>query len=461
MIPDSTIAISVKELSKKYRLFESPRDRIKEALHPFSRKYHQEYWALKNINFEILKGHTVGILGKNGSGKSTILQIITGIMKPTVGLVTVKGRISALLELGSGFNPEFTGRENAIFQAQMMGLSGKEINEKIHEIEQFADIGIFFNQRVKVYSSGMFVRLAFATSISIDPDILIIDEALSVGDAKFQNKCYQKIREFKDRGKTILLVTHSMEMVTKLCDEAILLDQGSVLQIGSTKDVTNSYFEILFGSTEKKEPSALIKKKSIVEANEAINGSIEKVVSDSDELLEFFLSNQSIKDNCIYRKSHNKNERRIQDGRGEIIDYLLGENNTLCDLVKINSGYELTIYMKILFLEAIDFPVYGFAIKTKDGTKIYGTNTLLDKANIKPVLKNEIVVYCYKVKLTLESGDYFISLAIGEKVGNGIVLIDHRTDILHIELFSNRDGENGIVNMGASGVIVKHELSKD
>ncbi len=169
------LAISVKDVSKKHRLFESARDRLKEALHPFSKRYHQEFWALQDVSFEILSGQTVGILGRNGSGKSTLLQIIAGVMQPTSGAVIVKGRISALLELGAGFNPEFTGRENSTFQAEVMGLSREEIHRKLPEIENFADIGAFFDQPTKVYSSGMFVRVAFAAAINVDPDILIID----------------------------------------------------------------------------------------------------------------------------------------------------------------------------------------------------------------------------------------------------------------------------------------------
>ncbi|WP_420267260.1 ABC transporter ATP-binding protein, partial [Candidatus Magnetominusculus dajiuhuensis] len=197
------IAISVKNVSKKYRLFKSHNERFMEMLHPFKKKYHKEFWALKDVSFDIKRGSTVGIIGRNGSGKSTLLQIICGVLKPTVGEITVNGRISALLELGAGFNPEMTGRQNVIMNGVVHGLSNKEINSKIPEIQEFADIGEFFDQPVKLYSSGMFVRLAFAASVNVDPDILIIDEALAVGDAKFQHKCYNKLMEFQDSGNTL------------------------------------------------------------------------------------------------------------------------------------------------------------------------------------------------------------------------------------------------------------------
>src|SRR5437016_1893645 len=196
------VAISVRDVTKKYRLFRSPQEILKEALHPFRKRYHREFWALNGVSFDVAPGQTVGILGRNGSGKSTLLQIIAGIIQATSGEVIVNGRISALLELGAGFNPEFTGRENAHFQAQLMDLSREEIDRRLPEIEAFADIGEFFDQPVKTYSSGMFVRVAFASAINVDPDILIVDEALAVGDAKFQNKCFLKFKEFQGAGKT-------------------------------------------------------------------------------------------------------------------------------------------------------------------------------------------------------------------------------------------------------------------
>jgi lipopolysaccharide transport system ATP-binding protein len=238
------VAISVRDVTKKYRLFRSPQERLKEAL--FRKRHHKEFWALKGVSFEVPRGQTVGILGRNGSGKSSLLQIIAGIMQPTGGEVIVNGRISVLLELGAGFNPEFTGRENARFQAQLVGLPREEIDRRLREIEAFADIGEFFDQPVKTYSSGMFVRVAFASAVNVDPDILIVDEALAVGDVRFQHKCFQTFIEFQKRNKTILLATHNTDAVVKHCGRAILLDGAQLLVDGLPKNVVDCYLEIMF-----------------------------------------------------------------------------------------------------------------------------------------------------------------------------------------------------------------------
>jgi ABC-type polysaccharide/polyol phosphate transport system ATPase subunit len=244
----NAIALSIHQVSKKYKLFNSPQERVWEALHPFKKKFHRDFWALKEVSLQIQKGQTLGIIGRNGSGKSTLLQLMAGVLKPTSGTIEVSGRISALLELGAGFNPEFTGRENIRFYGLLMGLSDVEIKNKIPEIETFADIGEFIDQPVKIYSSGMFVRLAFSAAIHVDPDILIIDEALAVGDAKFQHKCYQKFREFQEQGKTIIFVTHDMHAILKHCDHAFLMEAGSIVVSGKPSEVVHHYHELILNN---------------------------------------------------------------------------------------------------------------------------------------------------------------------------------------------------------------------
>ena len=223
------IAIKVSSLTKVYKIFNTPVDRIKEAVHPLGKKYSRDFYALNNVSFNIKKGETVGIVGKNGAGKSTILKIITGVLTPTSGRVESYGHISSLLELGAGFNPEMTGRENIYLNGTLMGYSKKEMDSKLSGIINFADIGEFIDQPVKMYSSGMFARLAFSVAISVEPDILIVDEALSVGDVAFQYKCFQRMKEIKERGATILLVTHSTQQVAQNCDRVIVMRQGSVM----------------------------------------------------------------------------------------------------------------------------------------------------------------------------------------------------------------------------------------
>lgn len=249
--------IIAKNVTKVYRLYSDPIDRMKEALHPFKKKYHNDFFALQDVSFSIGKGEVVGIIGKNGSGKSTLLKILTNVLAPTSGSVSVTGRVSSLLELGAGFNPEMTGRENVYFQGAIVGLARRETDLHMDDILQFADIGDFIDQPVKSYSSGMFVRLAFACAVNVSPDILIVDEALAVGDAVFQRKCYAKLDAFKAAGKTILLVSHDMETVKRLCSRVILLDGGHLLQDGSPPEVVLSYFRMLFPEETADAPVAV------------------------------------------------------------------------------------------------------------------------------------------------------------------------------------------------------------
>ncbi|MDD3769158.1 MAG: ABC transporter ATP-binding protein [Sulfuricurvum sp.] len=238
-------AISVKHLTKVYKLYDKPIDRLKESLHPLGKKYHNDFYALNDVSFEIKRGETVGIIGKNGAGKSTLLKIITGVLTPTSGHVHVNGRIASLLELGAGFNPEYTGIENIYLQGTLMGYTREEMEAKIDEILAFADIGDFVHQPVKMYSSGMFARLAFAVAINVDPDILIVDEALSVGDMRFQSKCIRKMEEIGNQGTTILFVTHDTQSVNKFCSKAIWIDSGRIYQQGSPAELLQNYMSYM------------------------------------------------------------------------------------------------------------------------------------------------------------------------------------------------------------------------
>lgn len=235
------ITIGVRNLSKRFGLYSSPTKRLTEIFCPFGRKNRREVWALKNVSFKVRHGETVGVIGRNGSGKSTLLQVLCGILRPTDGEVVVNGRVSALLELGAGFHPEFSGRDNIYMNGAIMGLSRKEMDFRFREIADFAEIGDFIEQPVRTYSSGMFVRLAFACAVNIAPDILIVDEALAVGDAHFQQKCMQKIMEFRENGGSMLLVSHDMASVKTLCDSAILLDKGVVVESGDPARVVDRY----------------------------------------------------------------------------------------------------------------------------------------------------------------------------------------------------------------------------
>ena len=491
----SNIAISVCNVSKKFRLFISPKERLLEALHPLRKQYHHEFWALRDVSFDVRKGETLGILGRNGSGKSTILQIICSVMQATQGEIQVNGRISALLELGAGFNPEFTGRDNVILNGAIIGISRKEMLARMPEIEEFADVGQFFDQPVKTYSSGMFVRVAFAAAINVDPDILIIDEALSVGDTKFQNKCFQKFHEFREKGKTIVLVTHSMETVNRLCDYAVLLEHGRVVKMGSPNEVTNIYFDILFGdggkpkliksigqynilffhgtyyalphklgdidpyATDLASLEGVIVGKTLDEVEPILEKSFEVSLAPvtapngAKNELEMFLEEVQVTDNCVNRRSYNKNENRTGDRRAEIVDYLCIRSHDL-DPVEINPWDTVEIYMKIVFHQSFQLPVYGFTIKTVDGIKICGRNTWLDEIDVPPVSAGEIVIFRYEIKMNLAGGDFFITLAISDRVDNQYVLADHRTDLIHIHVQQEKEGFNGFIEMETKSQII-------
>jgi ABC-type polysaccharide/polyol phosphate transport system ATPase subunit len=251
-------AIKVQNLSKVYKLYDSPSDRFKEAFHPFRKQYHHDFYALHNINFNLKKGDTLGIIGKNGSGKSTLLKILTSVLTPTVGSVEVNGKVSALLELGTGFNPEFTGIENVYLSGTIMGYRRDEMDAKLDDILAFADIGEFVHQPVKMYSSGMYVRLAFAVAINVDPDILIVDEALAVGDMTFQKKCMEKIDNFQDVGKTIVFCSHDMHTVSSLCQKALWIHDGKIADSGDGKNVISSYVSWMTNSSKSSMPQFLV-----------------------------------------------------------------------------------------------------------------------------------------------------------------------------------------------------------
>jgi len=268
-------AISVSNLTKIYKLYDSPQDRLKESINPFKKKYHREFYALNDVSFEIKKGETVGIVGRNGCGKSTLLKTITGVLTPNSGSVAVDGKISALLELGAGFNPQLSGLENVYFNGTLLGYTKQEMDERVDAILSFADIGHFVHQPVKTYSSGMFIRLAFAVAINVTPDILIVDEALSVGDEAFQRKCYARIADFQKSGKTILFVSHSAGTIIELCDKALLFDQGELLLEGAPKPIVTRYQKLLYASDDRH--------RAMREEIRSLQGSIGKDGVENDE----------------------------------------------------------------------------------------------------------------------------------------------------------------------------------
>ena len=428
----SKYAILASKLTKKFRLFSNRGDRIKEVFHPFAKRYHKEFIALDSIDLKVLKGQTLGILGKNGSGKSTLLQIISGVLGYSSGALEVNGRISALLELGSGFNPEYTGRENVVFQAQMTGMSNEEIALKMPEIEAFADIGDFFDQPVKIYSTGMFVRVAFSIATSVDPDILIVDEALAVGDASFQEKCFRRLRRFKDLGKTIVFVSHSPDSITALCDYALILHEHKIYAEGEPRDIVDKYLKlILSGNLDYQNAH-----NSIIS-----NDSIDALHHRENDF--FDLKNAT--DKCRTRGGYNPNEMVISNGGAEVIDFYLKSHKD----ESVSVDHEIELYIKVRYSKNIDNPVIGFEIKSLNGIKIFATNTFLSNDKLNKAKAGDIKIYSYIFKAPLNYGDYFFDIGVAENDGTeGGKLYQLRKSLIHLALDSYKHCRfNGLINL--------------
>jgi len=387
----NNIVIKVQDLSKIYKLYDNPIDRLKESLHPIRKQYHRDFYALNNLNFEIQKGETVGIIGKNGSGKSTLLKILTGVLTPTTGETTVNGRISALLELGAGFNPDMTGIENIYFNGTLSGFTREEMTAKLNEILAFADIGEFVYQPVKIYSSGMFLRLAFAVAVVVKPEILIIDEALSVGDIFFQQKCYSKIRELIDSGSTLIFVTHSMPVMQNLCNRAILLENGIVIQDGDPVDCASMYSSMephkrpLAGSLRASEDMT---ENSGADKYNAVHDILQK------NILSKAKSEQGSKGLEIIAASFNSMQN------GSSFDVSMYDTVTIKLLLRANSF--------------ITVPNVGFSLFDHMNNLVFSTSTLQRNINLASMKSGEQISVTYKIKFAISPGEYSFALGCGE-----------------------------------------------
>ena len=438
-------AITVKDVTKIYKLYDKPIDRLKEALNPFHKEYHKKFYALNNLSFEVKKGETVGIIGTNGSGKSTILKIITGVLTPTTGEVEVNGVISALLELGAGFNMDYTGIENIYMNGTMMGFSKKEMDAKLQEILDFADIGDFVYQPVKTYSSGMFVRLAFALAINVEPEILIVDEALSVGDVFFQSKCYRRMEEIRQKGTTILMVTHDMGSIIKYCDKVVLLNKGNFVAEGAPGHMVDLYKKILAGQMEGLEAAK--------DVDSDFSG--ETAEKEQKEKIYQLPHGKLMKDSLTI----NSNRTEYGDGRAEIYDLgLFDQRGNLTNLLL--KGEEFTIKEKIRFAAPIQSPIFTYTIKDKKGTDLTGTNTMFEGTDIKPVKAGDEYEVSFTQKMTLQGGEYLLSMSCtGFEQGEHTVY--HRLyDVANITVISNKNTV-GVYDMESDVQAVKIERNHD
>ncbi len=455
-------AIRVQDVTKVYRLYDKPIDRLKESLSLSHRNYHKDFFALNGISFKVRKGETVGIIGTNGSGKSTILKIITGVLSPTSGNVQVDGVISALLELGAGFNMDYTGIENIYMNGTMMGFSRRDMEEKLRDILDFADIGDFVYQPVKTYSSGMFVRLAFALAINVEPEILIVDEALSVGDVFFQSKCYRRMEEIRQNGTTILMVTHDMGSVIKYCDRVVLLNKGNYVAEGAPGKMVDLYKKILANQMDDLEAelgemndfSGGMNSKGWRKASAGSGEAMEdKRTAGAEKASAGRASSGLMKDHLTI----NPNRTEYGDGRAEIYDLgMFDERGNLTNLLL--KGEYFTIRERIRFRAEIQAPIFTYTIKDKKGAELSGTNTMFEGTEIHSVKAGDEYEVNFRQKMTLQGGEYLLSMSCtGFEQGEHTVY--HRLyDVANITVISNKNTV-GVYDMESQVEVQYHPLA--
>lgn len=417
----SKVAIRVDDVSKLYKLYDKPSDRLKESLGLTRKKLYKEHYALHNVSFDVKRGETVGIIGTNGSGKSTILKIITGVLNPSGGHVEIDGRISALLELGAGFNMEYTGIENIYLNGTMIGFSREEIDAKMQDILDFADIGDFVHQPVKTYSSGMFVRLAFAVAINIDPEILIVDEALSVGDVFFQAKCYKKFEDFKKMGKTILFVSHDLGSISKYCDRVVLLNRGKKLAEGTPKEMVSMYKRIMVNQDKAEE----------IAAHQMDMSSLEE--DDEKEIKEAACEGQ-------WKNHYNLNPDVDEYGNGaaEIEDFaIIDENGNYTNAIV--KGTRFRLKSKVKFKQDIHDPIFTYTFKNIQGVAITGTNTMYEKKDVPLAKEGETYVATFEQDMFLQGGEYLLSMSC-TGYRDGEFQVYHRLyDVCNVTVVSDKN----------------------
>lgn len=403
--------------------------------------------ALDGVSFQIRRGETVGFLGSNGAGKSTLLQLIAGTMQPTTGSLSVKGRISALLELGAGFNPEWTGRRNAEFYCMIQGATPAELPEFMERIEDFADIGAFFEQPMRTYSSGMFLRVAFAAAIAVDPDIVIVDEALAVGDARFQNKCFTHFKQMQASGKTILFVTHDTVMMSQFCTRGIVLKGGRIVHDGQPDEAVSVYRQILYGGVaETGAPSPEARSAPARPAAVVTN----PVTSDIAVAQAFSWPPEP---GLIKARAHyNPQEASAGVGHGQIIDLqLLDERHTPCTS-QIPQGQRLGIAMQVTAAQRVERPCYGIVVKSKDNVYLYGVTNIMLGCEMPALEQNESIAVCFEIDTNLARGDYFIDLGFSEMVDGELKIIEWRMSVGHFSVQARSD-IYGLIDLGAHFIL--------
>lgn len=411
------ITIDVKHVTKAYKLYDKPMDRVRETLIKNS-CYHKDFYAVKDVSFSVKRGETVGIIGKNGAGKSTLLKMITGVLTPTSGEINLSGTVSALLELGTGFDAERSGIDNIYLNGRINGLSKEEIDNSLDNIMEFADIGDFIYQPIKTYSSGMLVRLAFATAINVKPEILIVDEALSVGDVRFQQKCYRKIREFKQKG-TVLFVSHDTGAITSFCDWVIWLDDGKIYKVGEPMPIIEEYLAFMRYEIKRED----------TDHNER---AVDEVMDAEEKKKAETISNEN--NTCVLEFGNR--------AASFVKITLLDENHNLISQTKI--GQTVIIRMEIEVQRQVEYPILGFNIKDMLGNELIVTNTVFEKIEL-PVLEQG-KKYCFEWRFkfpSFHSGEYPMDIALAEGTYQNHEQIHFVTDALILKCVDDRMYQEG------------------
>jgi lipopolysaccharide transport system ATP-binding protein len=412
----------------------------------------KEFWALRGVDFEIRRGETVGILGRNGSGKTTLLQLLCGTLPPSEGACVVNGRVAALLELGAGFKPEFTGRENVLINSAIIGIPEAQARARMDEVIAFSELADVIDQPVKTYSSGMYVRLAFSAAIHVDPDILVVDEALAVGDARFQAKCFRRINELKDRGVTILFVSHATEQVAMHCTRALLLDRGHLIEDGHPREVSNHYLDLLFGQRGKERAQAIAGSAAAARNALTIEAGLdaeEAVAHASPEVAAFIDDRDGA--GFAARATYHDGEYRWGNGRAEILDCLL-VCGARVDPPSLFCDEEAELFVRVRFRDAVATPVFGFFIKSIEGLMLSGCNSRDASkgfgSRYRPVADGETVVCCFRFRPRFESGNYLLSVGIAEDQSGELEPLDRRYDSILVKV-ENRGPSFGMFDTDA------------
>ena len=431
---EKEIAIEIKNLTKEYKMYPTKKDRLIEAVFPGAQR-HGTFRAMDNLNLEVKKGEILGILGKNGAGKSTLLKMVTGVVTPTSGEIITKGKISSLLELGTAFNMELTGIENIYQHGQVMGLTNEEIEERKQEIIDFADIGEHLYQPVKTYSSGMFARLAFSCAINVDPEILIVDEVLSVGDMAFQLKCFKKFDQFKKAGKTILFVTHSITDVLKNCTRTIIINSGKKIFDGGVKEGVERYKKIIVGLDESIQPEKEEKKKISIEGD---------------------FKKEKAKNTWKSHFNQNNNIIEYGNGQADVIDYGIFDENGKY-LQSIDNAKDVILKSKIKFNADVNEPIFTMTLKDFNGLEVCGTNTLIEKIATGKFKKGDIVEVSFKTRLRVAPNKYTLSFSCTHFKPNGeLEVLSRKYDALLVEIISSKE-HVGILSLDTDIKIEKNK----